>query len=59
MEVCDGSVRDIFDYSDDPLYEEEIALIMHESLKVSSTFSCVWWFIRHWLILTVLHWNRE
>ena len=34
MELCEGSVRDIFEYSDDPLLEQEIALIMHESLKV-------------------------
>lgn len=38
MEICDGSARDIFDYTDDPLLEEEIALIMHESLKVFSFF---------------------
>ena len=35
MELCEGSVRDIFEYSDDPLLEQEIALIMHESLKVN------------------------
>jgi hypothetical protein len=35
MELCEGSVRDIFEYSDEPLQEEEIALIMHETLKVS------------------------
>ena len=34
MEVCEGSVRDIFEFTDDPLHEDEIALIMHESLKV-------------------------
>ena len=34
MELCEGSVRDIFEFSEEPLLEKEIALIMHESLKV-------------------------
>ena len=34
MELCDSSVRDIFEFSDDPLLEKEIALIMNETLKV-------------------------
>lgn len=33
MELCDSSVRDIFEFSDEPLLEKEIALIMHETLK--------------------------
>ena len=34
MEICDCSARDIFEYSEEPLLEEEIALIAYESLKV-------------------------
>jgi len=32
MELCDSSARDIFEFEEDPLYEEEIAQIMYGSL---------------------------
>ena len=35
MELCDCSTRDIFEYEEDPLLEEEIAAIAEGSLKVS------------------------
>ena len=35
MELCDSSARDIFEFEEDPLYEEEIAQIMYGSLLVS------------------------
>ena len=38
MELCECSARDIFDYTEDPLQEDEIALIMLESLKVNYNF---------------------
>lgn len=38
MELCDCSARDIFEYSEDPLLEEEIALITYEAVKVNSSF---------------------
>jgi len=33
MELCSCCARDIFEYTEDPLLESEIALIMYESLK--------------------------
>ena len=33
MELCDCSARDIFEYSEDPLLEEEIALITYEAVR--------------------------
>ena len=35
MELCSCSVRDIFDYTEDPLLEKEIALIARQSLEVN------------------------
>jgi serine/threonine protein kinase len=33
MELCASSARDVFDYEEVPLKEEEIALITYETLK--------------------------
>ena len=33
MELCNCSVRDIYDYTEDPLQEKEIAIIARETLK--------------------------
>ena len=38
MELCNCSTRDIFDYTEDPLLEKEIALIAKETLKVTIYF---------------------
>lgn len=39
MELCSCSVRDIFDYTEDPLLEKEIALIARQSLQVRLIFT--------------------
>lgn len=37
MELCECCARDVFEFEDDPLLEEEIALIAEGSLKVNKT----------------------